>query len=1408
MGWRSYLVLFLFLQLIEFCQVNAQCWFRQTSNSLYSITSISIFDDQNVSFTSDRNIYLSSNGGDLWRKQDLGVPYKINRIKYIDSHKQWVVGNYGLIMGNVVNYPNWEAITTVTTNDYYDLVRINNDTLMAVGFFGRLEKSFDGGKTWEFYRFLDFISLKSISVSRDDNIFITDQQGKIRLSQDKGKTWNIVYSSESKRSITDIEFNNDSIGIAAGYDQIIRSTDGGMNWHEISIPGCGQLYALTFASANKVYLCSSNKIFVSTNAGLTWKEQYTNYSLSINDIKFFNDSTGFFCANDGWIARTDNGGGGLVIEPVILSTPLNQALYHCPELPLRWESHKYAIDYKVTVSLDTNMENIVFQSNSVQDTFCYLPSDLPGNLYYWCVSAKTQYGYSSNSEVRNFLLQAYQVLSITDIQKPNIENLELLDYLQDNNYGFYQKSPAWGWGVEITGVCLVPAILNISGKSSLIISDTANINLPWSNIILQSNYINAEEKIHQVTTGDVIRVKGIVQENPSLYYMNSTTFIACDVIDILGKIDLNYSPIDVSISDFILDSLSRVKFSTGEKYESNIVRLNNVATAYFPSSSNSIVNLVDNNHLKIPLADVSTFYTISWYRDKESLSSTPPVGAVIEDATGVITTTTGSDNLYQSYTIAPIIAQNIKYGKDYRSVISGKIFHDVNLDGIYNSGDLFPPNFLLKLSGPVNTATIVNSQGNFEFVGLPPGNYNMTLQLPIGYFQTYSSVPENMVQVGWGDTVKNILIGVAFPWNKISGKVFLDMNENGTQENIEKGLEGWPVRMSGTCNEITWTNYNGEFSFDTVRNGQFYIAIESSPNLIEQNYPPLKYSYDIAFMDYGNSRKNINFGFRYIPIRIKNEISVNDNNEFIQQLFWGVRPGASYGINNVSKTATVFDFAEGEMELPPIVSGTFDVRFRDPNGGISNFGMGSYTDMREFISPVQADTYRVTIQPGYLFGGNYPMELRWDNLNLQSNYTDSVLLMIKGNIRIDMKTNRYYQIDDPTVLYFKIIARSPNLNSNYFPIWRLVSIPDSLQDNRAEVLFVPASKFAYSLTPQGTYQRNSELSVSTGYWLKCGLPKYNLFQDSYLCDDTTKLYPGWNLISSLSNPIPVSKLYTQPDSLTTSAVFGYDDRYIMADSLKPFSAYWIKSSDSGKLIRSCYSSVNIEKSQKYNSYFELFSKSNYINFESISGETNRLYFSNFTGDRKQIGEIFQAPPNPPGNSLSISFEDGSLLATSPKEGVQYYRLIVTGEQYPLKIFWEINNNDCRANLLIDNKEINLSISDEIVVYKKSDLYLILKNRLSLPNEFKLFQNYPNPFNPSTIINYHLPAFQQGLPIEYHVTIKVFNILGEEVATVVDGYETAGYKSVEFNSSNLSSGVYFYRLVAGKFISTRKMVLLR
>ena len=89
----------------------------------------------------------------------------------------------------------------------------------------------------------------------------------------------------------------------------------------------------------------------------------------------------------------------------------------------------------------------------------------------------------------------------------------------------------------------------------------------------------------------------------------------------------------------------------------------------------------------------------------------------------------------------------------------------------------------------------------------------------------------------------------------------------------------------------------------------------------------------------------------------------------------------------------------------------------------------------------------------------------------------------------------------------------------------------------------------------------------------------------------------------------------------------------------------------------------------------------------------------------------------------------------------------------------------------------------------------------IPDRFILLQNHPNPFNPTTKIRF-------GLPQAAEVRVEVYNILGEKMATVWNGYLSSGYHSVDFNAANLPSGVYIYQLQAEGFVEVKRMILMK
>ncbi|MHB2156401.1 T9SS type A sorting domain-containing protein [Calditrichota bacterium GD2] len=93
------------------------------------------------------------------------------------------------------------------------------------------------------------------------------------------------------------------------------------------------------------------------------------------------------------------------------------------------------------------------------------------------------------------------------------------------------------------------------------------------------------------------------------------------------------------------------------------------------------------------------------------------------------------------------------------------------------------------------------------------------------------------------------------------------------------------------------------------------------------------------------------------------------------------------------------------------------------------------------------------------------------------------------------------------------------------------------------------------------------------------------------------------------------------------------------------------------------------------------------------------------------------------------------------------------------------------------------------------------NQNNIPNNFVLSQNYPNPFNPTTTIKY-------GIPRSVHVTIEIYNLLGQRVDVLINQKKNAGYYQLQWDGSHLASGIYFYRMSAGEYVEMKKLLLLK
>jgi hypothetical protein len=413
---------------------------------------------------------------------------------------------------------------------------------------------------------------------------------------------------------------------------------------------------------------------------------------------------------------------------------------------------------------------------------------------------------------------------------------------------------------------------------------------------------------------------------------------------------------------------------------------------------------------------------------------------------------------------------------------------------------------------------------------------------------------------------------------------------------------------------------------------------------------------------------------------------------------------------------------------------------------------------------------------------------------------------------------------------------SPSQSTEY----RLVSIPGrNLASVSTFVAGAGAQVYDWRAWRESDQGSGAFVELSSGNAIRRGegiwlLRKNNFsFQDSIampLLDakgtDTITLHSGWNIIA---NPFdkPVSWLAVKAENNNIQGAayaYGGTTPYTQAAQLQPFKAYYFYNDSGWSNLKIPYpfgtQPVQLSQPPPITWQMQLTVASDIntdkLNFVGVapSAQEQRdaldeykpplvfdqsfLYFNRplwdqrydkFRSDyRPAIGDgqvwDFEVS-NPRLSRTTIAFVGVELIPAEYRVALLCTNgAAVTDLRAKSQIEFRSASKETKFKLLIGTTEF---VEDEVQ-----------KNR---PSVFRLEQNYPNPFNPRTEIQFQIPASS-------HVKLVVFDLLGREVATLVDGFEEGGFKSVEFDASTLASGAYFYRLEAGKFVEVKKMQLLK
>jgi hypothetical protein len=365
--------------------------------------------------------------------------------------------------------------------------------------------------------------------------------------------------------------------------------------------------------------------------------------------------------------------------------------------------------------------------------------------------------------------------------------------------------------------------------------------------------------------------------------------------------------------------------------------------------------------------------------------------------------------------------------------------------------------------------------------------------------------------------------------------------------------------------------------------------------------------------------------------------------------------------------------------------------------------------------------------------------------------------------------------------------------------WNLLSIP-VVPDTEAV-----NSNFPGAISPAYVYNRgylqSDSIANGYGFWIKYTEESSFDVAGELLYTDTIDINENWNIIGSVSLPIAVADIQTLPDTNSVTGYFSYSavNGYIAVDTIYPGKGYWVNASEDGQLI---LNGTTLAKRSRNTSTppKELTS----LTFEDRKGSQRTLYLT-----MQQLSDnekaLYKLPPSPPSGIFDARFSSGQFVEsiTPSKQSVI---IRVRDVNFPVSITLQEADAQQLYYTLKETQSDDTHILSpgRSVVYTSipsGELVLEVRSEQSMPKEFALYQNYPNPFNPETEVRYQIPEVS-------FVTLKVFNVLGEEVATLVNELRHAGNHTAKFDASTLPSGIYFYRMTAGKFTQTKKLALMK
>ena len=379
-------------------------------------------------------------------------------------------------------------------------------------------------------------------------------------------------------------------------------------------------------------------------------------------------------------------------------------------------------------------------------------------------------------------------------------------------------------------------------------------------------------------------------------------------------------------------------------------------------------------------------------------------------------------------------------------------------------------------------------------------------------------------------------------------------------------------------------------------------------------------------------------------------------------------------------------------------------------------------------------------------------------------------------------------LEDEDTVAVTVLSSVVNTEVEYLSGWNMVGLPLDIGEMPYQDIYLTAYADALFSYNSSTYQSENTLFPGIGYLIRFTENSNVQYSGFSINELTYSLNEGWNIISGISTPVDVNVLYNS-GIVIDNCILGYDGNYFNAETIIPGFGYWVRTSEAGEIILT--DSQGLAKEVTFDNQLD---DANSLTFnDGISSRT--LYFGKDVSEDDRLS--YSLPPVFPGIKFDARFKGGwtytkdsgdiEMINTSSSITIAYDILITAGKNQNWVLTSESGN------------EYIIEGSGEIVV--PTEERFTLKKQAIIPETFALLPAYPNPFNPTTTLQYHLTY-------DGNVTLVIYDVTGREVETLVSENKLAGKHIITWNTENISSGVYYCRLIQNDQISTQKLILLK